>query len=187
MGFAQSVGPRTFAYPLLFITVISILLIVFHNQFHLGGLSEIIYRCPKSGAKAIQPEFLGPHVRWFHAPDDESADVPGAHTLLDDARLSLNGGFLRLREPSGRVGFYGVSMFHQLHCVQMLRNHITGNASGHGNHQGHGRSKRHGNDHGRKIVQDELTPDHLVHCLDYLAQVSPGVQLELMARANGLT
>jgi len=78
--------------------------------------------------------------------------------------MTDNGGFLRLREPSGRVDYYGVSMYHQLHCLKMLRDKIEGKGSGHEHHGSHG--------HERRVIDDQVTPDHLIHCLDYISQVS---------------
>lgn len=67
-------------------------------------------------------------------------------------------GFLLLREPSGKIGYYGVSMHHQLHCLKMLRDRIEDKHSNHSHEQ-------------HEVIDDHVAPDHLIHCLDYLSQV----------------
>ncbi|KAK4182494.1 hypothetical protein QBC35DRAFT_395880 [Podospora australis] len=104
-------------------------------------------------------------LRKFQAPKANSRHDASLHDdpdgLLGEARLTLNDGFLRLREPSGRVGFYGVSMYHQLHCIDMLRIHITGQGSHDHSHEASNARRE-----GQGIPQG----GHLIHCLDYLSQ-----------------
>ena len=69
-------------------------------------------------------------------------------------------------EGSGPAIQYGVSMFHQLHCVMMLRDRLIG-GGGHKMHH-HARDSNAGN---QSEDQPGTEEDHLVHCLDYIAQV----------------
>ncbi|KAE8356753.1 hypothetical protein BDV28DRAFT_144874 [Aspergillus coremiiformis] len=84
-------------------------------------------------------------------------------TLLDEAHLTRNGGFLMLRKtPSAPPIGYGISMLHQAHCVDMLRAALFGGPHEHTLH-----FRR---DTPRAV--DSLDDEHLEHCLDYIAQVS---------------
>ena len=70
--------------------------------------------------------------------------------LMRQASQNPNRGFVKLRLRDGSVRHYGVSMYHQLHCMEMIRAALGGDSS---RHSGHG---------------DE---PHLKHCLDYITQV----------------
>lgn len=84
---------------------------------------------------------------------------------LWDALLPDNGGFLWQEEDDGVRHVHGISMLHQLHCLQMIRTQMMdfkektedGNKMHHtrGAHQHHGEGYK-----------------HVLHCLDYLRQVS---------------
>lgn len=87
-------------------------------------------------------------------------------TLIEENHLTPNGGFLHVVEPSGRTSFYGISMYHQLHCIDMLRAGLAGGALP-SEHEHHHQAR----DEPRPT--DKLTSNHMEHCLDYLAQVSP--------------
>ena len=70
---------------------------------------------------------------------------------------------------SGPAIQFGVSMFHQLHCVMMLRDRLVGD----GGHQMHHHA-RDDNAESQSEDQPGTAEDHLVHCLDYIAQVRKG-------------
>lgn len=106
----------------------------------------------------IAGNFLGPNLRMFNTPQNSHTKFDDEYSLLEEAHMADKSGFLRLREPSGRLGYYGVSMYHQLHCLKMLRDRIEGKDSNHSHEK-------------REAIDDQLTPDHLIHCLDYLSQV----------------
>ena len=155
------------------------LLLLFVLFFDLGAISEWLnqlrltsplrnFCSPTTADGDASASFLGPYVRKFNAPDAaplDHAKPQQDYSLLEEARSTDNGGFLRLREPSGRVGYYGVSMYHQLHCIKMLRDRIEGKGAGHehGHHSPSGKTRR--------VIDDQVTPDHLIHCLDYISQV----------------
>lgn len=73
--------------------------------------------------------------------------------------LTPNGGFLMVSEAAGVVKGYGVSMFHQLHCLTMIRGMLMGETMG-SEHEAQGEAWR-------------KNPMHFLHCLDYMAQVNP--------------
>lgn len=84
--------------------------------------------------------------------------------------IPANGGFI-VDESNPENSVYGLAMFHQLHCVQMIRNafqelyaRLDGRSDGGGN------------------VLHDLDEGHLLHCLDYFRQVSTPF---LTARVHG--
>jgi len=84
---------------------------------------------------------------------------PSTDALWDDDHLlTPNGGYL-VREMDGEDEYFGVTMFHQLHCLQALRTalqvltaQVNGTGSG--------------------IFPESHWPhgSHYLHCLDYLRQ-----------------
>ena len=74
--------------------------------------------------------------------------------LLDQILLPSNGGFVKTLDEQGAVRWYGVSMFHQLHCLNLLRAKVFGTGMKEGAH-------------GALHMNEE----HLSHCLSYIAQV----------------
>jgi hypothetical protein len=108
---------------------------------------------------------LGPHLRTVNAPD--AANEDDGMSLLDEAHTADKGGFLHVREKSGRTNYYGISMYHQLHCLKMLRERIEGK---HVDQQDHHHQDQSSN-HKREVIDDQKTPDHLIHCIDYISQV----------------
>ena len=76
--------------------------------------------------------------------------------------LPANGGFLRYRLDNGTSHFSGVTMFHQLHCLQILRSTLVALEQG----------KPAGHEHNPHSADHSVDPHfHWVHCLDYLRQV----------------
>jgi Mycotoxin biosynthesis protein UstYa len=141
-----------------------------------------------SNAKS-ESNSLGSHPRTFFSdllpaivlgrrPENERKE----DTLLDQAQSAKTGGFLMLSENGAKVKSYGVSMFHQLHCVDMLRDtvkelhedeHGDGNATEMHAHYARRRLRwRAGLNVVEHQLQGNLDPtDHLDHCLDYISQV----------------
>jgi Mycotoxin biosynthesis protein UstYa len=78
------------------------------------------------------------------------------NTTFESLLLPRNGGFLKVRmsDDPEIVTDYGISMFHQLHCLAVLRELVfSGNFTSQAGH--HAREER----------------VHWAHCFDYLAQV----------------
>jgi Domain of unknown function (DUF3328). len=90
------------------------------------------------------------HSNSFNSAE-EAAQDPSWSQLL-----THGGGFLHVQESDGEVHGYGVSMFHQLHCLMMIRDMLLGKPMSHA-HEASDWSN------------DSM---HWLHCLDYLAQVS---------------
>ncbi|KAF2710266.1 hypothetical protein K504DRAFT_501538 [Pleomassaria siparia CBS 279.74] len=71
--------------------------------------------------------------------------------------LPSNGGVLKVEHADGKIGGYGVSMFHQLHCLSMLRDMLLRKPMSHA----------HETDETDDWSEDNL---HWLHCFDYIAQ-----------------
>ena len=93
-----------------------------------------------------------PNLRSLDASTDVFWDT--------DRLLTPNGGYI-IREYEGQDSYYGITMFHQLHCLQALRTALqilTAKANGTGSGELPPSHWKHGT--------------HYLHCLDYLKQVS---------------
>ena len=77
-----------------------------------------------------------------------------------------NGGFIRQPDREGIVRRHGVSMFHQLHCLQMIRAEIQRLMHLEQRHE----AQRGGD--GEQIGETMSDEAHWTHCLDYIRQVS---------------
>ncbi len=105
------------------------------------------------------PNLLGSNPKIFtHYAHYQEAARHGNTTLLAQARKILDehagNQFVQLRESGASPKRYGVSMLHQLHCLELLRSSAASGCS---------MSRR-----GR----DAAEIDHIGHCFQYLAQVS---------------
>jgi hypothetical protein len=85
-----------------------------------------------------------------------------------DNMFTPNGGVLYINDDSGRRAGFGISMFHQLHCLQMVRFRLQmltqeNNIS----------SPYHmaGLDHEHLGKHHDMSDIHMLHCLDYVRQV----------------
>ena len=94
--------------------------------------------------------------------------------LWDDL-VSPNGGFiLTLGEGddddgnSKTVHKNGISMFHQLHCLTLLRGAIQRMVD-----QNHTMSGQQQHGGGNQHSSEHWSQDHYLHCFDYLRQVCP--------------
>ncbi|GKZ33771.1 hypothetical protein AbraIFM66950_003806 [Aspergillus brasiliensis] len=74
--------------------------------------------------------------------------------------LPENGGILKVRTDNHTITDYGISMFHQLHCLTVLRGLIFPETS---QHHGASTSPSHSGNHHEDAV-------HWAHCFDYIAQ-----------------
>ncbi|KAI0841261.1 hypothetical protein F5Y06DRAFT_216651 [Hypoxylon sp. FL0890] len=77
-----------------------------------------------------------------------------------DSLLTPNGGFLMVEEQNHEINQYGVSMFHQLHCLSMIRTVLLSKEM-HMNHV-----------HVESRGMEESAKDrgHFLHCFDYIVQ-----------------
>lgn len=101
--------------------------------------------------------------------------------LWHDDMLPPNGGYFPMDKETNNTDKLGISMFHQLHCLGMIREEMQHlheiidnlNAGGTGEVKSHHNSRRHNDgfdfDAGRPAHHDQ---GHTLHCFDYLRQVS---------------
>ncbi|CAG8955464.1 hypothetical protein HYFRA_00010330 [Hymenoscyphus fraxineus] len=92
---------------------------------------------------------------------DRFMSLDHADDSVWDALLTPNGGFFKQPDSNGKMRSHGISMFHQLHCLQMIRAKVqmlTEVTDGHP-HLGRGE-----HDH---ILNNSA---HWLHCFDYIRQ-----------------
>ena len=95
----------------------------------------------------------------FEEHDQYMSLAPKNDIYWDDL-LTPNGGFVKRPDANGVVMKHGMSMFHQLHCLQMIRAEIQRLMH---------LQRENRNHHIDHILDDEA---HWTHCLDYIRQVS---------------
>lgn len=93
-----------------------------------------------------------------HAPKDEPVNAAW------DSLLTSNGGFLINHDDEGHSETMGISMFHQLHCLQMIRVQIENLIQFNGTGDGIGGLPEFHKDH-------VSSWRHWRHCLEYIRQV----------------
>lgn len=117
-----------------------------------GSFSHIQRQiCPKVSTLQTQRTFRP--IKLLEKVDEEGTNT------FESSLLPQNGGLLRVRmsNDTETVNDYGVSMFHQLHCLVTLREIIfPGGSPIHPEHTEHNSS---------------MARVHWAHCFDYLAQV----------------
>ena len=79
-----------------------------------------------------------------------------------DDLLTPNFGFY-VRTIDGKKEAWGISMFHQIHCLSMMRTAYQSLLLGEDSEHSHGRAEN--------GTMHEI-PEHITHCYDYLRQVS---------------
>jgi Mycotoxin biosynthesis protein UstYa len=102
------------------------------------------------------------HTMFEPRFDYRSLDASSDKLWDDDHLLTPNGGYI-VRERNGQDVYFGITMLHQLHCLQALRRALqilTAENNGTGSNV-HNLPKSHW-PHG----------SHYLHCFDYLRQVS---------------
>ncbi|KAI0098117.1 hypothetical protein F4776DRAFT_532174 [Hypoxylon sp. NC0597] len=77
-----------------------------------------------------------------------------------DSLLTPNGGFLMVEEQSHEINQYGVSMFHQLHCLSMIRSVLLSSEM----HMDHVQAES------RDTAESAKDHGHFLHCFDYIVQ-----------------
>ncbi|KPI38755.1 uncharacterized protein AB675_5937 [Cyphellophora attinorum] len=106
---------------------------------------------------------VSPYIQQLtFTPHPEYANLSHSYDALWEDMLPANGGFL-IDKATGRSE--GITMFHQLHCLQLLR---IGLQRGHDD--GMGRGSGHVTD--GKGQNMHANDEHYLHCLDYLRQTS---------------
>ena len=137
--------------------------IIYKSTGSLASLSQKfhIQVCPS------EPRSTPPIIRKFQsltpllgAKSDGSPH--DTHRSWESLLLPENGGILKVRTDNNTITDYGISMFHQLHCLTVLRGLIFPETS---QHHGASTSPSHSGDEHEDAV-------HWAHCFDYIAQVS---------------
>lgn len=113
-------------------------------------------------------------------------NLSSSHDNLWTSLNPSNDGFFLRKGPDGKVHQYGVAVFHQIHCLGMLRVAIRELSVKAGEmvmedsdagHMRHGQSHAMGADTGSDDLEDEENASnpkssrHWQHCIDYLRQV----------------
>jgi hypothetical protein len=82
-----------------------------------------------------------------------------------------NGGFVVRQNEEGKSEMAGVSMFHQLHCLSMIRMAVQDMRAGRKPAHSH-QEQVHGEGEAaqEKLDKNQTEEEHWVHCLDYLVQ-----------------
>lgn len=87
------------------------------------------------------------------------------HTTWDELLLTPEGGFLDVEKNDGTIQQYGVSMFHQLHCLLIIRDMlVNGKTSVHNGVDSSNPHSKRESTHAQGV--------HWSHCLHYIAQAS---------------
>jgi len=90
----------------------------------------------------------------------ELRDVTPSGDAAWTALFTDNGGVALVKDPkTGSVDKVCVSIFHQLHCLDMIRKEV-------------GRLHREGGQEESSGAESLFHREHYLHCFDYLAQVS---------------
>lgn len=94
----------------------------------------------------------------------EFQSIDSASDAAWDNILPPNGGYIYRQEGRGQKQGYGISMFHQLHCLQMVRTKLQTMTSHMAAGGESGQREQHAHQH-------HVDDDHVFHCLDYIRQV----------------
>lgn len=107
---------------------------------------------------------LGPQARSFKPPRNTTPDPGLRFSLWEEAQhMTRVGPFLHISKDGVSDELYGISMYHQLHCLDMLRAAIMNPDSPRHVH------KRDMESDTEDDMETEL--DHLIHCIDYISEV----------------
>jgi hypothetical protein len=141
----------------LCITLIIICFLIFQDQL-LTAITNSHPLAGSSSAPAIPPELFDAQrsPQTFYSFIDQ--DPSGWATR----RLHPNGGYIKLQYNSTFKINFGISMFHSIHCLEMLREKIVGGEATH--IHGAGSSDA-------DVEEKDKDPKHLEHCIDYVLQV----------------
>jgi hypothetical protein len=149
---------RTLLLPLVFGVLFFILLsTIFHPQIR-SNFSAMVstvrsHACNSEPAKMIS-----------FSDYDEFQSIGSEADQVWDNIVTPNGGYLYQTESNGHIYGSGISMFHQLHCLQMIRTKIQVLSFPNGSYGPPGTRQTHAHAH-------HVDDDHVMHCLDYVRQV----------------
>ena len=146
-------------------------------SFLLGILSTAIFltifKPPLSSTLCVTSY----HHDTTFTPHPEYANLSIQYDALWQDLLPSNGGFLIPLDAGSGEGKKGITMFHQLHCLQLLR--IGLQKVHHGAAGEAGGSVEMAKD--MKGHSMHANDEHYLHCLDYLRQVRGGTFLTFLS------
>jgi hypothetical protein len=142
----------------------------------LGSVILLFGSSPSSSLSSLHLSMSPRYIMTF-TKHDELFDMTPAGDGNWTALLPPNGGFLVV--PDNKDGFEmaGITMFHQLHCLMMIRSAMQDymgisreSKLGRERHDGNGILGR-GHSQTERSHSTHRPQNHWVHCLDYLMQV----------------
>lgn len=152
LGLTATVGVATFMFP----------------WYTKGVWGSSAARVPDEAFTPQRSQPAGLSSSWAIQRVFEPMTDPNA--IMNDFWRSVdevpNHGMVAVETADGGSRDWGVSMWHQLHCLGLFRALLTGETHHHGS------PHRREEDDGSASASQEFGAMHWVHCLDYLAQVS---------------
>jgi hypothetical protein len=105
-------------------------------------------KCEAEAEHLLYGEF---GLRTINSPQDSRPDPGFALSLYDEALYltEISPSLYLSTRAHEKPELYGVSMYHQLHCLDALQGKILG-----------------------KPMKEHYDTNHLIHCIDYISQVS---------------
>lgn len=108
-----------------------------------------------------------PALHWVEfSKNHDYEDLSLASDSLWNNILTPNGGFLISFDEKSTSIRHGIGMFHQLHCLQLLRVSLQSHMQDYLNTDAGNTNQSRRIDH-----TEHVESKHLTHCLDYLQQV----------------
>ena len=95
---------------------------------------------------------------------DEFQSIGSEADEVWDSILTPNGGYLYETDNNGHQKSSGISRFHQLHCLQMIRTKFRALSFPNESYGDPGTRQAFAHQH-------HVDDDHVLHCLDYVRQV----------------
>ena len=173
-SFPQSSTVRVFLPILIFLAII---IAVFHEQL-LVAVTYPSTHCPAAQISTNPNPLLASKVKTFRELPVLTDMSPAGDAAWADAALTPGGGFLRVRYNETTVHGWGISMFHAMHCLQTIRTIVrespmmreeSGGAT-------HDKGMAHDHDDGNDDGHNMMDPEHVAHCIGYIAQVSVEIE-----------
>lgn len=96
---------------------------------------------------------------------------PFADEAWEQTLLTSRGGFLWVEFNETSNEAWGISMFHALHCLKMLRIVIRSSDIMKSVVEGGGGASDNGGQGGETLDHPDMNPVHIGHCVGYIAQV----------------
>lgn len=96
---------------------------------------------------------------------------PSADEAWEQMTLTRRGGFLWVEFNDTSNEAWGISMFHALHCLKMLRTAIRSSEMMKSVVEGSGGASDNGGQEGGSLEHPDMDPKHIGHCVGYIAQV----------------